>query len=105
MEGGSIVIAGSEGSQPFQLEKRPQLNDFIEQASWNSVCVVCVRAQVNVLHVSVCVCVSLCGATFRNVGLRRVCNSLCAYTCSLLWYWGTTKYLKCCHGAVISEQG
>lgn len=31
--GVSIVIAGSEESLPFRIEKRPQLNDFVEQAS------------------------------------------------------------------------
>ena len=33
MEVVSIVIAGSEESLPFRIEKRPQLNDFVEQAS------------------------------------------------------------------------
>lgn len=49
----------------------------------------------------------VCAVAFWNVGPDKcvcVC-SLCAHMHSLFAALGATKYLKCRHGTVISEQG
>lgn len=60
---------------------------WLRRASELELCV-CVCVCKWMFCMSISACVSVCGAAFWNVGLRSVCHSLCAYTCSLLWYWG-----------------
>lgn len=47
----------------------------------------------------------VCAVAFWNVGPDKCVCSLCAHMHSLFAALGATKYLKCRHGTVISEQG